>query len=106
MLDVYIGQQMDVYLRAVPPSKAVPIEFAVKDSRLPFEEQPAANHPVRESRSGHGRVPRYDGSAAGSAVAPWPAFFRGSSAGTTLNFTTWLAGDPLAISSCRIRVRL
>jgi hypothetical protein len=43
MLDVYVGQQMDVYLRAVPPSKAVPFEFGANDSRLPFEETQASH---------------------------------------------------------------
>jgi HlyD family secretion protein len=47
MLDVYIGQQMDVYLRAVAPSKAVAFDVSPKDSRLPFEEQRAGSEAAR-----------------------------------------------------------
>jgi HlyD family secretion protein len=42
MLDVYIGQQMDVYVRAVAPSTAVAFDSGAKGSRLPFQEQPAS----------------------------------------------------------------
>jgi multidrug resistance efflux pump len=41
--DVYIGQQMDVYLKAAAPSKAVPHDIAGKNSPLPFDEK-AAEH--------------------------------------------------------------
>jgi HlyD family secretion protein len=37
-LDVYIGQQMDVYLKAVSSSKVAPLALGSSDARLPFEE--------------------------------------------------------------------
>ena len=42
-IDVYIGQQMDVYLQAATLSKAVPSDFGSKDSPLPFEEKAPAS---------------------------------------------------------------
>ncbi len=46
-MDVYIGQQMDVYLKATPPSSAASRDLAGTDERLPFEEKTAAVEPVR-----------------------------------------------------------
>jgi multidrug resistance efflux pump len=44
-IDVYIGQQMDVYLQAATLSKAVPSDFGSKDSPLPFDAKtPARGH--------------------------------------------------------------
>jgi multidrug resistance efflux pump len=44
-MDVYIGQQMDVYLQATPPATGVVRDMADKDARLPFEEQTLAGEP-------------------------------------------------------------
>ena len=44
-MDVYIGQQMDVYLKAATLSKAVPFDLGSKDSPLPFEEKAPASGP-------------------------------------------------------------
>ena len=46
-VDVYVGQQMDVYLKVVPFSKSVPFDFGGKDGGLPFEEKQPANVRVR-----------------------------------------------------------
>ena len=39
-VDVYIGQQMDVYLKAVPAAREGELEFGGGNSQLPFEEKP------------------------------------------------------------------
>jgi HlyD family secretion protein len=41
-IDVYIGQQMDIYLRAVPPSQSVAVGLGGERTALPFEEQAPA----------------------------------------------------------------
>ena len=48
-IDVYIGQQMDVYVRAVAPSTAVAFDAGpgAKGSSLPFQEQPAVSEASR-----------------------------------------------------------
>ncbi len=46
-LDVYIGQQMDVYLRAVPPSQSIAAEMSGANAKLPFEEQTSPSRPVK-----------------------------------------------------------
>jgi len=46
-MDVYIGQQMDVYLKATPQSNTVSHDLAGTDARLPFEEKTAAVEPVK-----------------------------------------------------------
>ncbi len=37
-VDVYVGQQMDVYLKATPPSQASHLEIDGRETPLPFEE--------------------------------------------------------------------
>jgi HlyD family secretion protein len=44
-VDVFIGQQMDVYLKAAAPSKAIPHDIAGKNSPLPFDEKVLAGEP-------------------------------------------------------------
>ena len=46
-IEVHIGQQMDVYLKAVPPSKSIAADVEGESSRLPFEEQTAVSDPVK-----------------------------------------------------------
>src|SRR5262249_19933036 len=46
-LDVYVGQQMDVYLKATPASKAGPFEFGGSPSQLPFEEKTPPTAAIR-----------------------------------------------------------
>jgi multidrug resistance efflux pump len=46
-LDLYIGQQMDVYLRAAKPSSEAPPDLKGRDARLPFEERTVAREQVR-----------------------------------------------------------
>jgi multidrug resistance efflux pump len=41
-VDVYIGQQMDVYLKAVPPSESVSSDLNPQNAKLPFEDEPQA----------------------------------------------------------------
>jgi HlyD family secretion protein len=41
-MDVYIGQQMDVYLRAVPPSQSVATDLGGENAKLPFEDETPA----------------------------------------------------------------
>ena len=38
-LDVYIGEQMDVYVQAVPPSESIITDLGGENTELPFEEQ-------------------------------------------------------------------
>ena len=38
-VDVYVGQQMDVYLKAVPAARAASSRSAGPNSQLPFEEK-------------------------------------------------------------------
>jgi hypothetical protein len=45
--DIYVGQQMDVYVKAGTPSTPSPHEAAGKDARLPFEEEALAGQPDR-----------------------------------------------------------
>jgi multidrug resistance efflux pump len=47
MIDVYVGQQMDVYLKAVPLSNSVPFDFGGKEGGLPFEENRPAKAALR-----------------------------------------------------------
>jgi HlyD family secretion protein len=44
--DVYIGQQMDVYLKAVLPSRSIAAEPAGTSARLPFEDEAPAQEPA------------------------------------------------------------
>jgi multidrug resistance efflux pump len=37
-IDVHVGQQMDVYLKATPHSESVPLDFGGKHAPLPFDE--------------------------------------------------------------------
>ena len=46
-MDVYIGQQMDVYLRAVPPSQSVATELGGENTKLPFEDERPAGLPKK-----------------------------------------------------------
>jgi HlyD family secretion protein len=46
-MDVYIGQQMDVYLRAVPPSESVSTELGGENTKLPFEDQAPVGAPIK-----------------------------------------------------------
>jgi HlyD family secretion protein len=39
-VDVYIGQQMDVYLKAVPPSNSIASDLDGVNAKLPFEDVP------------------------------------------------------------------
>jgi HlyD family secretion protein len=41
-MDVYIGEQMDVYLRAVPPSQSVATDLGGENTKLPFEDETTA----------------------------------------------------------------
>jgi HlyD family secretion protein len=45
--DVYIGQQMDIYLRAVPPSESVAVGLGGESTKLPFEDQTPINQPAK-----------------------------------------------------------
>ena len=38
-IDVYVGQQMDVYLKAVPPSQSIAVNSVGDNARLPFEDE-------------------------------------------------------------------
>ena len=50
-IDVYIGQQMDVYLRAVPPSQSIAADLGGENTRLPFEDEaPARAVPAKPDR--------------------------------------------------------
>ena len=42
-VDVYVGQQMDVYLKAVPPSQSIVTEVGGENATLPFEDQAPAS---------------------------------------------------------------
>ena len=46
-MDVYIGQQMDVYLRAVPPSQSVATDLGGENTKLPFEDETPAGLPKK-----------------------------------------------------------
>jgi multidrug resistance efflux pump len=46
-VEVYVGQQMDVYLKATPASKAGPFDFGGSNARLPFEEEAPIQAPVK-----------------------------------------------------------
>jgi HlyD family secretion protein len=46
-LEVHIGQQMDVYLKAVPPSESVATDLGGEHTRLPFEDQVPASQPAK-----------------------------------------------------------
>ena len=46
-MDVYIGQQMDVYLRAVPPSQSVATDLGDENTTLPFEDETTASLPKK-----------------------------------------------------------
>jgi multidrug resistance efflux pump len=48
---VHVGQQMDVYLRATPASKAGSLDFNRGDARLPFDEPTPAQTPARAAAS-------------------------------------------------------
>jgi HlyD family secretion protein len=45
--DVYVGQQMDVYLKAVPAGREGELEFGGSNSQLPFEEKPREHEHAR-----------------------------------------------------------
>jgi multidrug resistance efflux pump len=49
-VEVHVGQQMDVYLEAVAPSKAGSLDFSAADGQLPFEEKAAVKGPARTGR--------------------------------------------------------
>ena len=38
-MDVFVGQQMDVYLKVIPNSRSVSIDFGGLNAQLPFEEK-------------------------------------------------------------------
>ncbi len=38
-MDVFVGQQMDVYLKVMPTSKSASIDFGGLDAQLPFEDK-------------------------------------------------------------------
>jgi hypothetical protein len=44
---IFIGQQMDVYLKAAAPSDGSRHAVGGKDTPLPFEEEMVAGHPVK-----------------------------------------------------------
>lgn len=46
-IEVHIGQQMDVYLKAVPPSESIATDVAGESSRLPFEDLTPASETVK-----------------------------------------------------------
>jgi HlyD family secretion protein len=46
-VDVYIGQQMVVYLKAVQPSQSVAADAGAEKATLPFEEEVPAGGPVK-----------------------------------------------------------
>ena len=46
-LEVHIGQQMDVYLKAVPPSESIATELGGENSRLPFEDESPVSQPAK-----------------------------------------------------------
>jgi HlyD family secretion protein len=46
-LDVYIGQQMDVYVKAVPPSQAIVTDLGSENAKLPFEDQTPLSLPAK-----------------------------------------------------------
>ena len=107
-VDVYIGQQMDVYLKAVPPSHSVDGDHA----NLPFEERmPAQRAPEARRLTTPRSVARKPGNARNkesrrrSSHRLGFSSFEGSIGGITRNLMTCVAGVPLAISSWRISVR-
>ncbi len=46
-LDVYIGQQMDVYMKAATISKSIDSDMGPGNGKLPFEEDSPASQPDR-----------------------------------------------------------
>jgi HlyD family secretion protein len=46
-VDVYIGEQMDVYLKAVVPSSSVDGSLDGEEVKLPFEEEPITREGVK-----------------------------------------------------------
>jgi len=44
-LDVYIGQQVDVYMKAATISKSIDSDTSLGSSKLPFEEDTPARQP-------------------------------------------------------------
>ena len=43
-MDVYIGQQMDVYLKAATISKSIDSDMGLGNGTLPFEEETRTSH--------------------------------------------------------------
>ena len=46
-MDVYIGEQMDIYLRAVPPSRSVVTDLGGENAKLPFEDETSTRLPKK-----------------------------------------------------------
>lgn len=46
-VEVYVGQQMDVYLKATPPSSSGDLEMGGSEAQLPFEEHTRERSPAR-----------------------------------------------------------